>query len=192
MQEQHVTAAGTEYDLPLPFFVLATQNPIEQEGTYPLPEAQLDRFMLNLWLDYPSFTEEVDIVRGTTSAQDFELKSVMSGEQLRDYQRFVRSIPVADNVIEYAVRLVGRTRPKRPEATEAVNKYLNYGAGPRASQYLILGAKALAVLNGRLTPVIDDVNEIAIPVLRHRIVTNFNADAEGIGPVDIIGRLLQA
>lgn len=191
MQEQHVTAGGKEFQLPLPFFVLATQNPIEQEGTYPLPEAQLDRFMLNLWLDYPSFKEEVDIVRSTTAAQDAELRSVMTGDQLREFQQFVRRIPVADNVIEYAVRLVGKTRPKRPDAAEVSNKYLNYGAGPRASQYLILGAKANAVLNGRLTPEIADVDEIAIPVLRHRIVTNFNADAEGISAVDIIRRLLE-
>ncbi|MCB0717354.1 MAG: MoxR family ATPase [Bacteroidetes bacterium] len=191
MQEQHVTAGGKSFDLPLPFFVLATQNPIEQEGTYPLPEAQLDRFMLNLWLDYPEFQEEVDIVRSTTAAQDYVLESVMTGEELRQYQRFVREIPVADNVIEYAVRLVGSTRPKRDGSPDVVNKYLNYGAGPRASQYLILGAKAHAVISGRLSPIIDDVNQVAVPVLRHRIVTNFNADAEGIGPTDIIDSLLK-
>ena len=190
MQEHHVTAAGTTYVLDEPFFVLATQNPIEQEGTYPLPEAQLDRFMLNLWLDYPAFAEEVEVVRSTTSARTADVRPVMTGEELNRFQAFVRHIPVADNVIEYAVRLVGRTRPGRDGSPDFVTNYLNYGAGPRASQYLILGAKALAALDGRLTPLIDDVNRMAVPVLRHRIVTNFNADAEGITSVDIIRRLL--
>ena len=192
MQERHVTAGGTPYELAAPFFVLATQNPIEQEGTYPLPEAQLDRFMLNLWLDYPKFEQEVQVVRNTTSAVEVELDTVMTGPDLMRYQHFVREIPVADNVIEYAVRLVGMTRPGRPGAPEFVNTFLNYGAGPRASQYLVLGAKALAVLRGRVTPLVEDVNAMAIPVLRHRIVANFNAEAEGISGVDIIERLLDA
>lgn len=191
MQEHRVTAAGHTFDLEEPFFVLATQNPIEQEGTYPLPEAQLDRFMLNLWLDYPSFQQEVDVVRNTTSAVKTDLKSVVTGEELLSYQALVRQIPVADNVIEYAVRLVSNTRPGREGTPEFVTNYLNYGAGPRASQYLILGAKALAALDGRSTPLIDDVRRIAIPVLRHRIVTSFNAEAEGVSTVDLIERLLE-
>lgn len=191
MQEHRVTAAGHTFDLEEPFFVLATQNPIEQEGTYPLPEAQLDRFMLNLWLDYPSFQQEVDVVRNTTSAIKADLKSVVTGEELLSYQALVRQIPVADNVIEYAVRLVSNTRPGREGTPDFVTNYLNYGAGPRASQYLILGAKALAALDGRSTPLIDDVRRIAIPVLRHRIVTSFNAEAEGVTTVDLIERLLE-
>jgi MoxR-like ATPase len=191
MQEHHVTAAGQTFILDEPFFVLATQNPIEQEGTYPLPEAQLDRFMLNLWLDYPTFSQEVEVVRNTTSARDEKVEIAMTGEELLIYQDFVRQIPVADNVIEYAVKLVSKTRPGRGDAPDFVNNYLSYGAGPRASQYLILGAKALAALDGRLTPLIDDVRDIAIPVLRHRIVSNFNAEADGISSVDIINRLLE-
>ena len=171
--------------------MLATQNPIEQEGTYPLPEAQLDRFMLNLWLDYPSFSEEVEVVRNTTSALYPEVEAVIEAEALMSYQEFIRHIPVADNVIEYAVTLTGRTRPGLSEAPDFVTNYLNYGAGPRASQYLILGAKAQAALDGRLTPLIEDVRRIAVPVLRHRIVPNFNAEAEGISAVDIILRLLE-
>lgn len=192
MQERHVTAGGTSYELEAPFFVLATQNPIEQEGTYPLPEAQLDRFMLNLWLDYPEFGQEVDVVRNTTSAREAELQTVMTGEDLVRFQRFVREIPVADNVIEYAVRLVGMTRPGRPEAPDFINNFLSYGAGPRASQYLVLGAKALAALRGRVTPLVEDVDAMAIPVLRHRIVANFNAEADGVSNVDIIKQLLAA
>lgn len=190
MQERHITASGHTYEIDAPFFVLATQNPIEQEGTYPLPEAQLDRFMLNLWLDYPSFQEEVDVVRRTTVARAEELRVAMSGADLLEFQDFVRQIPVADNVIEYAVSLVGKTRPGREGTPDFITNYLSYGAGPRASQYLIMGAKALAALDGRLTPVAADVDEIAFPVLRHRIVTNFNADAEGISAVDMIKRLL--
>ncbi|MEX0600109.1 MAG: MoxR family ATPase [Rhodothermales bacterium] len=190
MQEHRVTAAGDTHVLDEPFFVLATQNPIEQEGTYPLPEAQLDRFMFNLWLDYPAFEEEVEVVRSTTSARLHEIQPVMHAADLQKYQRFIREIPVADNVIEFAVRLVGRTRPGRDGAPEFVSNYLNYGAGPRASQYLILGAKAMAALDGRLTPLIEDVRRIAVPVLRHRIVANFNAEADGITSVDIIERLL--
>ena len=190
MQEHRVTAAGQTLDLEEPFFVLATQNPIEQEGTYPLPEAQLDRFMLNLWLDYPSFDQEVDVVRNTTSAARNEVKPVVTAEKLLAYQNLVRQIPVADNVIEYAVNLVSNTRPNREGTPDFVNNYLSYGAGPRASQYLILGAKSLAALDGRSTPLIDDVRNIAVPVLRHRIVTNFNAEAEGVTTVDLIDQLL--
>ena len=190
MQEHHVTAAGNTFILEEPFFVLATQNPIEQEGTYPLPEAQLDRFMLNLWLDYPSFSQEVEVVRSTTSARDAKVESAMNHEELLTYQAFVRQIPVADNVIEYAVSLVAKTRPGREAAPDFVNNYISYGAGPRASQYLILGAKALAALDGRLTPLIDDVRAMATPVLRHRIVPNFNAEADGVNAVALIERLL--
>ena len=191
MQEHRVTAAGQTHPLGSPFFVLATQNPIEQEGTYPLPEAQLDRFMLNLWLDYPEFEQEVEVVRSTTSARLAEVHPVMDAEELLAYQDFIRQIPVADHVIEYAVRLVGRTRPGRNGSPDFVSNYLSYGAGPRASQYLILGAKALAVLDGRLTPLVEDVRRMAVPVLRHRIVANFNAEADGVSTVDIIDRLLQ-
>ena len=191
MQEHHVTAAGQTFILEEPFFVLATQNPIEQEGTYPLPEAQLDRFMLNLWLDYPSFAQEVEVVRSTTSARDATVRPAMAHEELLTYQAFVRQIPVADNVIEYAVSLVSKTRPGREAAPDFVNNYISYGAGPRASQYLILGAKALAALDGRLTPLIDDVRKMAIPVLRHRIVPNFNAEADDVNAVDLINRLLE-
>jgi MoxR-like ATPase len=190
MQEQRVTAAGHTYDLNPPFFVLATQNPIEQEGTYPLPEAQLDRFMLNLWLDYPSFEEEVAVVRNTTGAHREEVRNVIGREDLLAYQELVRQVPVADNVIEHAVRLVARTRPGRDGAPDFVNQYLSYGAGPRASQYLILGAKTRALLEGRFTPLVDDVYRMAVPVLRHRIVPSFNAEAEGITPVEIIDRLI--
>lgn len=190
MQEYHVTAAGQTFPLELPFFVLATQNPIEQEGTYPLPEAQLDRFMLNLWLDYPSFEEEVAVVRNTTATPPPAVDPVISREELLAFQELVRQIPVADHVIEYAVRLVARTRPGRPETPDFINTYLSYGAGPRASQCLILGAKALAALEGRATPLIADVRRLAVPVLRHRVVTNFNADADGISAVELIQRLL--
>jgi MoxR-like ATPase len=191
MQEHRVTAAGHTYALPEPFFVLATQNPIEQEGTYPLPEAQLDRFMLNLWLDYPTFDQEVDVVRQTTSARRATVETVMQAEDILRYQTFIRQIPVADNVIQHAVRLVGKTRPGGSLAPDFVKEYLSYGAGPRASQYLILGAKAMAALDGRMTPSIQDVNTISVSVLRHRIVTNFTAEAEGVSGVDVINRLLE-
>ncbi len=190
MQERHVTAGGKSYELGNPFFVLATQNPIEQEGTYPLPEAQLDRFMLNLWLDYPSFQQEVEIVRGTTSAEVVDTRPVISAQSLADFQHLVRQLPVADNVINYAVSLVSNTRPSFESAPDFITKYLSYGAGPRASQYLILGAKALAALEGRLTPLVDDVRRMAVPVIRHRIVSNFNADADGVNAVEIIEQLL--
>jgi len=190
MQEGHVTAAGQTFDLPRPFFVLATQNPIEQEGTYPLPEAQLDRFMLNLWLDYPPFADEVAVVKATTSGAAPTISPVLSAEDLGAFQALVRNAPVADHVVEHAVRLVAKTRPGREGAPDFVGQYLSYGAGPRASQYLVLGAKALALLDGRVTPLAADVDRIAIPVLRHRIVTNFNAEAEGVSGVDVIERLL--
>ena len=191
MQEHHVTAAGQRYDLADPFFVLATQNPIEQEGTYPLPEAQLDRFMFNLWLDYPPFEDEVSVVRNTTGPLDTKVEPVLGAEELRRYQALVRQVPVADSVIRHAVELVARTRPGRPGTPAFVNDFLSYGAGPRASQFLILGAKARAALDGRLTPLAADVDALAVPVLRHRIVTNFNAEAEGVSAVDVIERLLR-
>ena len=190
MQEGHVTAAGETVELPKPFFVLATQNPIEQEGTYPLPEAQLDRFMLNLWLDYPPFADEVAIVKSTTSGEGQAISPVLSAEDLAAFQALVRNAPVADHVVEHAVRLAARTRPGREGAPDFVTQYLSYGAGPRASQYLVLGAKALALLDGRVTPLAEDVDRMAVAVLRHRIVTNFNAEAEGVSGVDIIGRLV--
>jgi MoxR-like ATPase len=189
MQERHVTAAGETYDLEAPFFVLATQNPIEQEGTYPLPEAQLDRFMLNLWLDYPSFDDEVEVVRSTTAGHEAQAEPILSAEEVLRYQQLVRQIPVPDNVIRSAVRLVSRTRPGG-EAPDFIGEYLSYGAGPRASQYLILGAKARAALDGRAAPLEEDVRRMAVPVLRHRIVTSFNAEADGVTPVDVIERLL--
>ena len=190
MQEHHVTAAGTTYTLDEPFFVLATQNPIEQEGTYPLPEAQLDRFMFNLWLEYPTQAEEVDIVKSTTSLYAPSLQRVLSGREIIGFQDLVRRVPVADNVIQFAVTLVNRTRPKSQTAPAFVKNWIRWGAGPRASQYLILGAKARAILQGRHTPDIDDVKTMASPVLRHRIVTSFNAEAEGVGTMQIIEKLL--
>lgn len=190
MQEQHITAAGETHMLDDPFFVLATQNPIEQEGTYPLPEAQLDRFMLNVWLDYPSFDQEVEVVRSTTSGPHTDVTPVMSAQELHDYQTFVRQIPVADNVIQYAVQLVTRTRPESESSPDFVEDYLSYGAGPRASQYLVLGAKTLAALDGRMTPVEADIRRMAVPVLRHRIVPSFNAEADDVSSVDIVEYLL--
>jgi MoxR-like ATPase len=191
MQEHHVTAAGQTHVLAEPFFVLATQNPIEQEGTYPLPEAQLDRFMFNLWLDYPSPEEEVQIVKSTTSLLQPELHRVLNGDQISAYQDLVRRVPVADNVIEYAVRLATRTRPKGTGAPQFIKDWLSWGAGPRASQYLILGAKTRAILSGRHTPDIDDVRHMAIPALRHRIVPNFNAEADGVTALEIVERLVR-
>jgi len=191
MQEHKVTAAGETHTLQEPFFVLATQNPIEQEGTYPLPEAQLDRFMFNLWINYPTFQEEIDIVKSTTSGYLPKLEKVMSAEEILVFQDAIRKMPVADNVIEFAVKLVGLTRPDDPASPEYIKNWINWGAGPRASQYLILGAKTRAALQGRFTPEIEDVKACAIPVLRHRIVTNFNAEAEGVTPLQIIQKLLQ-
>ncbi len=190
MQEYNVTAAGTTYSLKQPFFVLATQNPIEQEGTYPLPEAQEDRFMFNLWLDYPSFKDEVDIVRTTTTNYKADLKTVLSGERIVEFQELVRRVPVADNVIEYAVKLVHATRPNDKGSAQIVKDFLSYGAGPRASQFLTLGAKTRAAINGKTAPDIEDVRAVAAPVLRHRIVTNFNAEADNVSKVDIIRRLM--
>jgi MoxR-like ATPase len=191
MQEHRVTAANMTYTLAEPFFVLATQNPIEQEGTYPLPEAQLDRFMFNLWLDYPTELEEMEIVRTTTSDYHATLTKVMDANEICAFQDLVRTVPVAENVISYAVRLVGKTRPKRAGTPDYITKYVSYGAGPRASQYLVLGAKVRAVLNGRYTPSIEDVKALALPVLRHRIITNFNAEAEGLSSVEMIERLVK-
>ncbi len=191
MQEHHVTAAGETYPLEEPFFVLATQNPIEQEGTYPLPEAQLDRFMLNLWLEYPTFDEELQIVKQTTSSYIPQLQKIISGPEILSFQELVRRVPVADNVVEYAVRLVNSTRPSSPHAPDFIKKWIRWGAGPRASQYLILGAKARAIIQRRFTPDIEDVKAIAGPILRHRLVTNFNADAEGVSSYDIVKRLVE-
>ena len=192
MQEHHVTAAGQKYTLEEPFFVLATQNPIEQEGTYPLPEAQLDRFMFNLWLEYPSEKEEIDIVRSTTSMYVPTLGRILGRNEILAYQELVRRVPVAENVIAYAVNVVMKTRPKHPGAPEFIRNWLSWGAGPRASQYLILAAKTRAVLDGRFTPDIDDVRKVVGPVLRHRIVPNFNAEADGVSAIQIVERLLQA
>jgi MoxR-like ATPase len=190
MQEKSVTVAGHTYNLDQPFFVLATQNPIEQEGTYPLPEAQLDRFMLNVILDYPSFDEEIAIVKGTTGATSGSVKPIMTKEEILYFQQLIRQIPVADNVYEYAVHLVNKTRPNTEHADEWTNKYLLWGAGPRASQYLIVGAKTHAALNGKLSPDIEDVKVIANAVLRHRIVKNYKAEAEGLSIEDIIAHFV--
>lgn len=179
MQERAVTVSGINHKLPDPFFVLATQNPIEQEGTYPLPEAQLDRFMFNITLDYPSYEEEIEVVKNTTSNRKVELSNIVTADQIRFYRELIRKIPIADNVLEYAVKLASKTRPGTKMATEDVNKYLEWGAGPRASQYLVLGAKCHAAINGKYSPDIEDVQAIAIYVLRHRIVRNYKAEAEG-------------
>lgn len=191
MQEHEVSAGRTTFKLDEPFFVLATQNPIEQEGTYPLPEAQLDRFMFNLWVDYPNDEEEIEIVRSTTSAYQAELKTILDAEQILELQNLVRRVPVADHVIKSAVALVRKTRPGRDGSPKFISDWINWGAGPRASQYLILGAKTRAILDGRPTPDVEDVRAVAIPVLRHRLVTNFNAEADGVSSVEIIDRLLK-
>ena len=190
MQEHEVTAAGITYHLEEPFFVLATQNPIEQEGTYPLPEAQLDRFMFNLWVDYPTPTEEQRIVRTTTSAAVSEVSKVLTGAQIIELQDLVRRVPVADNVIEYAVKLVRKTRPGNADAPQYIKDYVSWGCGPRASQYLILAAKTRAALDGRPTPEENDVRLSALPVLRHRLVTSFNAEADGVKVEDLVQRML--
>ena len=190
MQEHKVTAAGVTYTLDEPFFVLATQNPIEQEGTYPLPEAQLDRFMFNLWLEYPSFEEEVRIVQTTTSGYVPNLSKIVSADEIIGFQNLVRKVPVADNVIEFAVKAVNKTRPQNDKNSQIVNQMISWGAGPRASQYLILAAKTRSIMNGRFTPNVDDVKVNMIPVLRHRIITNFNAEAEGVSSVDVINQLM--
>ncbi len=190
MQEYSVTIAGQRYDLPRPFFVLATQNPIEQEGTYPLPEAQLDRFMFNVLLTYPSIKDEVEVVKATTSDRKNSVSKVLSGEDIADFQQLVRKVPVSDNVIEYAVHLANKTRPGLSSESKTADEYLEWGAGPRASQYLVLGAKCNALLDGKYSPDIEDVQAIAKPVLRHRIVRNFKAEAEGIGVDEIINRII--
>lgn len=191
MEEYEVTAAGTTHTLDKPFFVLATQNPIEQEGTYPLPEAQLDRFMFNIWLDYPSLKEEVQIVKATTAEWKPDVNKVVDGNEIVQFQDLIRRIPVSDNVVEYAVKLVRATRPSESDAS-FIKEFINYGAGPRASQYLILGAKSRAALQGRFTPDINDVKAVAVPVLRHRIVTSFNAEADNVSTTDIIKRLVDS
>lgn len=190
MQEKVVTVGGQSHLLPKPFFVLATQNPIEQEGTYPLPEAQLDRFMFNVLLNYPSFEEEVQVVKNTTGNQKHKLKQVLDGQQITYFQQLVRDIPVTDRVLEYAVSLAAKTRPGTPAATTEVNQFLSWGAGPRASQYLVLGAKCHAALSGKYSPDVEDVQAIAEPILRHRIVRNYKAEAEGMSLEKLIRNLL--
>ncbi|MEZ4909976.1 MAG: MoxR family ATPase [Saprospiraceae bacterium] len=189
MQERSVTVAGMNHILPKPFFVLATQNPIEQEGTYPLPEAQLDRFMFNIPLDYPAYDEEVLVVKNTTSDYKYTLRHILNAEDILMYQSTVRKIPIADNVLEYAVNIASKTRPNTKNATSEVNNYIAWGAGPRASQYLVLGAKCHAAIHGKYSPDKEDVQAIAEYVLRHRIVRNYKAEAEGISEVDIIKNL---
>jgi MoxR-like ATPase len=191
MQEHQITAAGTRHRLTEPFFVLATQNPIEQEGTYPLPEAQLDRFMFNTFVDYPTEDEELEIVKRTTADLAPKIASALSGQQILELQKIVRRVPAADSVIGYALRLTRLTRPGKDGAPDFVRQYVNWGAGPRASQYLVLGAKARAVLHGRFHAGTEDIRAVAFPVLRHRILTNFNAEAEGVKPDDIIRRLIE-
>jgi len=190
MQEKTVTINGQLHQLPNPFFVLATQNPIEQEGTYALPEAQLDRFMFNVFLDYPSYEEEIEIIKKTTSNHKVEMNKIIHGSDILAYQELVRKTPVADNVIEYAVKLVSKTRPDSPFATEEIKKYIEFGAGPRAGQFLIIGAKAHALLNGKYSPDIENVKAIALNILRHRLIKNYKAEAEGISAEKIIESLL--
>ena len=190
MQERAVTAAGKRYVLDSPFFVLATQNPIEQEGTYPLPEAQLDRFMFNVVLDYPSVEEEIEVVRNTTSDHHAELSKVVSGEEIIYFQQLIRRMPIPDNVLSYAVNLSTKTRPNTPAATDMVNSYLSWGAGPRASQFLVVGAKCHAAFKGKYSPDIEDVKAVAPAILRHRIVKNYKAEAEGVSVDKIIQSLV--
>ena len=190
MQEYAVTVAGQKYALEKPFFVLATQNPIEQEGTYPLPEAQLDRFMFSVFLNYPSYQSEVEIVKNTTGNLTQQVNRVLSGEEIKAFQQLVRKVPVADNVVEYAVSLVHKTRPNTDKASKEANDYLEWGAGPRASQYLVLAAKCNALFNGKYSPDIEDVQAVANPVLRHRIVRNFKAEAEDITVDGIVKKLI--
>jgi MoxR-like ATPase len=191
MQEHQVTAGGRTYDLDPPFFVLATQNPIEQEGTYPLPEAQLDRFMFNLWVDYPSEEEEREIAETTTSAYQADLKRILGAAEIVGLQGLVRRVPAPSHVVRYAVRLARSTRPSAPECPAFARGWVSWGAGPRAAQYLILGAKTRAILDGRYAPAVDDVVRVAPAVLRHRIVTNFSAEAEGVDALAIVNRLLE-
>jgi MoxR-like ATPase len=190
MQEKVVTVGGQAHPLPQPFFVLATQNPIEQEGTYPLPEAQLDRFMFNVFLTYPSFQEELQVVRNTTTNRNPELKKILNAQEISYFQQLVRNIPITDNVLEYAVSLAAKTRPGTATATDDVNKFLSWGAGPRASQFLVLGAKCHAAISGKYSPDKEDVMAVAEPILRHRIVKNYKAEAEGISTEMIISKLL--
>lgn len=190
MQEKSVTTAGNTYKLPEPFFVLATQNPIEQEGTYPLPEAQLDRFMFNIWVDYPSFEEEMNVVKNTTTDSNVQLKPILNAEEILFYQNLIRKIPVPENVMEYAVRLASKTRPETAAADDLVKKYISWGAGPRASQYLVIGAKCIAAIRGKYSPDIEDVRAVALPILRHRLVRNYKAEAEGYSIEKIIQSLL--
>ena len=190
MQEKSVTNAGNSYPLDKPFFVLATQNPIEQEGTYPLPEAQLDRFMFNVALDYPMYNEELQIVKHTTSEESTKLNVVMSSQDIISYQKLIRRIPVVDNVLEYVVSLVTKTRPESEMADKEMKQYIEWGAGPRASQFMLLGAKCHAAINGKYSPDIEDVKAIVKPVLRHRLVKNYKAEAEGISVDEIIDNLL--
>lgn len=191
MQEKSVTAAGVTYKLDDPFFVLATQNPIEQEGTYPLPEAQLDRFMFNVWLDYPDFNEEVTIVKNTTTDRKVDLDVILTGDDIIYFQGLIRKIPVSDNVIEYAVKLASKTRPSYSGANDFTREYIHWGAGPRASQYLIIGAKCHAAIHGKYSPDIEDVNAIAEAILRHRVVRNYKAEAEGVTIEKIVSKLTE-
>jgi MoxR-like ATPase len=191
MQERSVTAAGKRYELGNPFFVLATQNPIEQEGTYPLPEAQLDRFMFNVWLDYPKYEDELLVVKNTTSNKKVELKKILSSEEIIYFQELVRRIPVTDNVLEYAVKLAAKTRPNTEHAAPVSNSYLSWGAGPRASQFLVIGAKCHALINGKYSPDIEDVKAVAAAILRHRIVRNYKAESEGMSIDKIIAELVK-
>lgn len=190
MQERSVTVAGQNFPLPQPFFVLATQNPIEQEGTYPLPEAQLDRFMFNIPLEYPSYEEELQVVKSTTGIQELDVQHILSREEIQFFQRLIRQIPLADNVLEYAVKLVHKTRPEGQHTPDVVREYIQWGAGPRASQYLVLGAKCHAAIHGKYSPDIEDIQAIAHYVLRHRIVKNYKAEAEGMTEEKIIRELL--
>lgn len=190
MQEKAVTAAGNTYPLPQPFFVLATQNPIEQEGTYPLPEAQLDRFMFNIWVDYPSFEEELNVVKNTTQDVKVDLKPVLSAEEIVFFQNLIRKIPVPDNVMEYAVKLATSTRPDNASSPDVVKQYVSWGAGPRASQYLVIGAKCMAAIRGKYSPDIGEVQDVALPILRHRLVRNYKAEAEGYSIERIVQELL--
>jgi MoxR-like ATPase len=190
MQEKSVTTAGQTFKLPEPFFVLATQNPIEQEGTYPLPEAQLDRFMFNVWVDYPSFQEEIDVVKATTSEMAVDIKQVITSEEILHFQQLIRKIPVPENVVEYAVSVASKTRPNTSMASSETNQYISWGAGPRASQFLIIGAKCHAAIRGKFSPDIEDVKAVATPILRHRIVRNYQAEADGVSVEDLIKTLL--
>ncbi|HRH56987.1 MAG TPA: AAA family ATPase [Chitinophagales bacterium] len=190
MQERQVTAAGQQHSLELPFFVLATQNPIEQEGTYPLPEAQLDRFMFNIVLDYPSYDEELQVVKTTTTDSPASVHKIIGAKEIIAYQHLIRRMPIADNVVEYAVKLASSTRPNTAKAAKIVNEFVSWGAGPRASQALVLASKGHAAINGKYSPDMEDVQAVALPILRHRIIRNFKAEAEGMGIEKIIGELL--